>query len=468
MRYKRRIMDRNGDLEELYLLEKRREKLARISKLVSFLITLLLLGLYVFLNTRAEPVSFDTNWLIVALFIIFPVLNGLLYRLFCGLNFGKNGGTQRANFDKFSGSDTARDTDVLGQGAAQDGQIFSADAKGERVLKAEASEGVSSESSDGCASAIYERFEPKVAEDGGGSEKDGATQSKFNFLADLQSLEDERAALQKAVKKAGLIAVAVGTSVGALVARFWEEMAVGAFFGVAVYGVVSALLTASKRQNFRSNFKNRVVASIAKSFGLSYDENGGLTADEFFEIYDCYINEQSSEDMMSGEVQGVRVRFSDFYAAEKVRTKNGTRTDVKFQGVLFVAGFHKRLNCEVRVCHKNSRNLRKYGQRANMDDVKFEEFFDVYTTDQVGARYALTPLLMQRLTEVYLRLGSQINAVLREDKIYVAIETWRDNFEPRIDCSLKQDATIALYVDEIGALVGIVSELNLNRKIWSE
>ena len=122
MRYKRRIMDRNGDLEELYLLEKRREKLARISKLVSFLITLLLLGLYVFLNTRAEPVSFDTNWLIVALFIIFPVLNGLLYRLFYSLSFGKNGGTQRANFDNFSGSDTAKDTDALRQGTAQSGR----------------------------------------------------------------------------------------------------------------------------------------------------------------------------------------------------------------------------------------------------------------------------------------------------------------------------------------------------------
>ncbi len=103
-------MDRNGDLEELYLLEKRREKLSRISKLVSFLITLLLVGLYVLLNTRAEPVSFDTNWLIVALFILFPLLNGLLYRLFCGLSFGKNEGAQRANFDKFNGSDTAQDT----------------------------------------------------------------------------------------------------------------------------------------------------------------------------------------------------------------------------------------------------------------------------------------------------------------------------------------------------------------------
>jgi len=468
MRYKRRIMDRNGDLEELYLLEKRHEKFARISKLVSFLIILLLVGLYLFLNTRAEPVSFDTNWLIVALFIIFPVLNGLLYRLFCGLSFGKNEGTQRANFDKFSGSDTAQDAGALGQGAAQTGQILSTDINEGRVLKAEVGEGDSSESSDSRASATYWRFESKAAESEGGSEKDGATGSKFNFLADLQSLEDERAALQKAVKKANIVAAVVGLGVGALVARFWDEVAPGVFFGISVYGIVGALLTASKRRNFRSNFKNRVVASIAKSFGLSYDENGGLGADEFFEIYDCYINEQSSEDMMSGEVQGVRVRFSDFYAAEKVRTKNGTRTDVKFQGVLFVADFHKRLNCEVRVCHKNSRNLRRYGQRANMDDVKFEEFFDVYTTDQVGARYALTPLLMQRLTEVYLRLGSQINAVLREDKIYVAIETWHDNFEPRIDCSLKQDATIELYVDEIGALAGIVSELNLNRKIWSE
>ena len=461
-------MDRNGDLQELYLLEKRREKLARISKLISFLITLLLLGLYVFLNTRAEPVSFDTNWLIVALFIIFPVLNELLYRLFCGLSFGKNEGAQRANFDKFSGFDTAQDRGALRQGAAQDEQILSADAKERQALKAEAGEGSGFKDSDSRASAICERFEPKAAEGEGGSEKEGAAGSKFNFLADLQSLEDERAALQEAVKKAGLIAAVVGTGVGALVARFWDEVAPGVFFGISVFGIVSALLTASKRRNFRSNFKNRVVASIAKSFGLSYDESGGLGTDEFFEIYDCYINEQSSEDMMSGEVQGVRVRFSDFYAAEKVRTKNGTRTDVKFHGVLFVADFHKRLNCEVRVCHKNSRNLRRYGQRANMDDVKFEEFFDVYTTDQVGARYALTPLLMQRLTEIYLRLGSQINAVLRDDKIYMAIETWRDNFEPRIDCSLKQDATIELYVDEIGALVGIVSELNLNRKIWSE
>ena len=176
-------MDRNGDLEELYLLEKRREKLARISKLVSFLITLLLLGLYVFLNTRVEPVSFDTNWLIIALFIIFPVLSRLLYRLFCGLSFGKNGDAQRANFDKFSGFDTAQDRGVLGQGAAQDGQILRADAKEGQVLKAEAGEGSGFEDSDSRMSATYGRFESKVAEGEGGSKESGVAGSKFNFFS---------------------------------------------------------------------------------------------------------------------------------------------------------------------------------------------------------------------------------------------------------------------------------------------
>ena len=167
-------MNRNGDLEELYLLEKRREKLARISKLVSFLIILLLVGLYLFLNTRAEPVSFDTNWLIVALFILFPVLNGLLYRLFCSLSFGKNEGAQRANFDKFSGFDTAQNRGALGQGATQTGQILSAYAKEGRVLKAEAGEGSGFKDSDSRMSATYGRFESKSAEREGGGEKDGA------------------------------------------------------------------------------------------------------------------------------------------------------------------------------------------------------------------------------------------------------------------------------------------------------
>ena len=46
-----------------------------------------------------------------------------------------------------------------------------------------------------------------------------------------------------------------------------------------------------------------------------------------------------------------------------------------------------------------------------MDDVRFEEIFDVYTTDQIGARYALSPALMKKFTRLCLRLDASANAV---------------------------------------------------------
>ena len=59
----------------------------------------------------------------------------------------------------------------------------------------------------------------------------------------------------------------------------------------------------------------------------------------------------------------------------------------------------------------NSQNLAIYGKKANMDDVRFEEIFDVYTTDQIGARYALSPALMKKFTRLCLRLDASANAV---------------------------------------------------------
>ena len=101
-----------------------------------------------------------------------------------------------------------------------------------------------------------------------------------------------------------------------------------------------------------------------------------------------------------------------------------------------------------------------------MDDVRFEEIFDVYTADQIGARYALSPALMENFTQLYLRLDAPVNAVFKDNQIFIAVETWRDDFEPDIRKSLINNETIALYESEMASFTQIVKELNLNRKIW--
>ena len=90
-----------------------------------------------------------------------------------------------------------------------------------------------------------------------------------------------------------------------------------------------------------------------------------------------------------GDIDGISVKFSDFYAAKKVK-----QTVVLFQGVLFKADFNKTLSSITQISHVNSRNLAIYEQKANMDDARFEEILSLYTTDQIGARYALSPALM--------------------------------------------------------------------------
>ncbi|UEB48571.1 hypothetical protein [Campylobacter rectus] len=45
--------------------------------------------------------------------------------------------------------------------------------------------------------------------------------------------------------------------------------------------------------------------------------------------------------MGGGDIDGISVKFSDFYAAKKVKKKNSTETVVQFQSALFKADFNK-------------------------------------------------------------------------------------------------------------------------------
>ncbi len=295
--------------------------------------------------------------------------------------------------------------------------------------------------------------------------KNAQSSAQSEPLSELKELEDERVNLVAAVKKANLIGLGVGVCVGAAAAYFLDAI-FGVTLGAISYAATTGLLTASKRREFRANFKRQIIENIVKKHDLSYDKDRGLGLDDFFTIYDCRVDEWHSEDLVEGDIDGVSVKFSDFYAAKKVKKKNGTETAVQFQGVLFKADFNKKLSSITQIAHVNSRNLAIYGQKANMDDVRFEEIFDVYTTDQIGARYALSPALMENFTQLCLRLDAPVNAVFKDNQIFIAVETWRDDFEPDIRKSLINNETIALYESEIASFIQIVKELNLNRKIW--
>ena len=137
-----------------------------------------------------------------------------------------------------------------------------------------------------------------------------------------------------------------------------------------------------------------------------------------------------------------------------------------FQGILFKATFSKELTHWVYVCDKKEARLRKEGEIALMDNISFNRYFDVFTEDQILARCALSPKLMERFCSLKEKFNCPISMVLRNREVIIAANLGKNSFEPSFEKSLLEDNTIRDYISSIKGFTDMVKELGLNNHIW--
>nr|WP_314392246.1 DUF3137 domain-containing protein [uncultured Campylobacter sp.] len=288
-------------------------------------------------------------------------------------------------------------------------------------------------------------------------------------MDDLVMLELERQKVLRSLFRLKLVCFVLAAGVGWLFYYFSRDAILGAVAflvcAVGAYYFFESIFTDS----FTSKFKRKVIRSIVESCGLTYHPGGFVENDYLYMIYDFDIDKYSGNDLIFGQIEGVRVKFSDVEAISIKEDWQGNKTHrVLFAGLLFVADFPKRLKAVTQIC-SGTDDFKDYGgKRARMDDAEFERYFRVYATDQIEARYALTPSLMESLKLLKMRFHRPINIVLTGDKICMAIRTGRDNFEPDLRRPLVGKGANRFYKDEIGGFLRIVEELRLNRKIWAD
>ena len=288
-------------------------------------------------------------------------------------------------------------------------------------------------------------------------------------MDDLVLLELERQKVLRSLFRLKLVCFALAAGVGWLFYYFSRDAILGAVAflvcAVGAYYFFESIFTDS----CTFKFKRKVIRSIVESCGLTYHPGGFVENDYLYMIYDFDIDKYSGNDLIFGQIEGVRVKFSDVEAISIKEDLYRNKTHrVLFAGLLFVADFPKRLKAVTQIC-SGTDEFRDYGgKRARMDDADFERYFRVYATDQIEARYALTPSLMENLKLLKMRFHRPINIVLTGDKICMAIRTGRDNFEPDLRRPLVGKGANRFYKDEIGGFLRIVEELRLNRKIWAD
>ena len=137
-------------------------------------------------------------------------------------------------------------------------------------------------------------------------------------------------------------------------------------------------------------------------------------------------------------------------------------------GTFFYAEFNKRISAKTlifpaRAGAPNTGGLKK----IDMDDAEFNAAFAVYCEDAAGAMYILTPAFMRRLLRFAGAVAAPVSLSFLDSKIYIFVNTGRDNFEPDIDESVLRRDPAAQLKRELSHVLAIVKNLKLNEIIWS-
>jgi hypothetical protein len=287
------------------------------------------------------------------------------------------------------------------------------------------------------------------------------------------------------------------------------------------------LFAGALRDEFKQDMIRPLVAHLAPL--AVYRPDGHIRREEFEKsgLYQVEPSVFGGDDLVEGRLGDVDLRFSELNV-EHVDSSDRSGRRATFKGLFFVADFHKDFAGFTIVRPRRPRVLGTYASGASraekmnaglaysehlmaarwspaagryaplqpveLEDPAFAECFDVFATDQVEARYILSPGMMQRLLEFRqeaVRAREELSATLAarrkffqmvdqkdmesgmfyvsfaRSNVYMAKHHYRDLFEIEPERPLTS-AAIEGYAADLQFAFGIVEDLNLNTRIWSK
>jgi hypothetical protein len=267
----------------------------------------------------------------------------------------------------------------------------------------------------------------------------------------LSQKEDRRKAAVSRFIMGSVIAIVAALVIGAGLGLAGAPMPV---VGIAAIAAALGIMAFAgyPLQQLRKEVKHGLNAQLAQAFGLTYAPKPPSPA-----RYDDFVSHgllpgsdrRAFEDHFAGEAHGADFELYEAHLEQRRQTKDRTYYVTVFHGVLIRMSFTRTVEGVTLVTrdmgvfngleafsrrHLSGRKL----ERIGLVDPKFERLFEVYGTDQVMARYLLTPSFMERLLRLEdILAGKNVRCVFDEDlvpesgrgELLIAAETG-NKFEP--------------------------------------
>lgn len=304
----------------------------------------------------------------------------------------------------------------------------------------------------------------------------------------LRPLEERRkGVVQKVMIACGAVIVAAVFIALFLLNRGGSIIAL--VFPVIIGFVICVLVFNAMTSGYVRDFKHQIVGSIVRfvSPKLTYRPESGISEEQFQSsgIFHHRIDRYSCEDLVLGPVDKTHIAFSELHAEYKTESRDSkghrqTHWHTIFKGLFFVADFNKHFHGRTYILPDTAEKMfgrfgqklqgigKSHGELVKLEDPAFEREFVVYSSDQVEARYILSPALMRRMLELRRKAGNNVCFSFCGGNVNIAISSNQDRFEPKLFNTVLDIELAREFVDDLQSAIGVIDELNLNTRIWTK
>ena len=226
---------------------------------------------------------------------------------------------------------------------------------------------------------------------------------------------------------------------------------------------------------YRTTTKFKIMPIVSKLLGdFTYTVDGKIDPILFdnshiIPRYDEYV----SEDYIQGVYHDTEIQMAEVVLREKRSNGKNTQMVKVFQGICIAMKMKKSFFGQTLVKKDHGSFLRMFQskdegfQKVILEDVKFENIFEVYSTDQVEARYILTTAFMERILQVAdIFKSTGIQCSFFEKHMFLMLPLKKNMFEPHpVYKKVLEYKDIVHFAAEMQSIFRIVDILKMNQDI---
>lgn len=225
---------------------------------------------------------------------------------------------------------------------------------------------------------------------------------------------------------------------------------------------------------YKKKVKPHIMPDFANFFGSFVYRHEGKINDMIIQQSGLFgkYNKSSGDDAFTGIYDGVRISIAE----EKLQMlkKDFNNFEVSkniFRGICILFEMSKNFKGKTIVL-KDRKFLNIFNhiaglQNVKLEDINFEKYFEVYSDDQIEARYLLTSGFMERIIRLRdLYNGSSIQLSFNCNTLLLAIPTKQNMFEANsfFRSNINKNK-IDMVFEQFYTVCSIVKLLKLNQKI---